>query len=101
MVKTNEKFDVTITATDIAVIDFWAPWCGPCRTIGPIIESIDKSNPDVTVKKINVDENQDLAVGFNIRSIPALLFFKNGKVVERLTGVNSKEKIQTIIDKLK
>ena len=101
MVKTDNKFDAMISATDVAVIDFWAPWCGPCRTLGPIITRIKDDNDDITVGKVNVDDNQDLAIHYNIRSIPAVLFFKNGKVAERLIGINSKEKIQGVINGLK
>ena len=71
------------------LIDFWAEWCGPCRMMGPIIENFKKNNDDVEVVKINIDENRDAAVQFQIRSIPTLVVIKDGKQIWRNSGVLS------------
>ncbi len=77
----------------VALVDFYADWCGPCRILGPMLEEIDKQNKDKNVKllKINVDENQQLAGMFGVMSIPTVIIFKDGKVVEQKVGVQPKE----------
>ena len=83
------------------VVDFWAPWCGPCRTVGPTIEELaEHFEGKVKVGKLNVDENQKTAADFKIRSIPSVLLFTNGKVVETLVGAQSKSTYQEAIDKV-
>ncbi|MBA3751132.1 MAG: thioredoxin [Nitrosopumilus sp.] len=73
-------------------IDFWAEWCGPCRMVGPVVEEIAQSYPDkVKVVKVNVDENQDIAMKYGIQSIPSLLVLKNGKEVGRTIGAAPKD----------
>lgn len=87
----------------VKVIDFWAPWCGPCKTLTPIVDSLidDYSgNELVNIEKINVDENPDSAQEFNVRGIPTLVFMKDGEEVARFTGVQSKEKISSKIQDL-
>ena len=80
--------------TPVAVVDFWATWCGPCRILSPTVDEIAAElEGKVTVAKCNLDDCEEVAAEYGIRSIPTLLFFKNGEVVDRLVGVNPKEVI--------
>ncbi len=88
---TNDTFDSTI-AEGVTMVDFWAPWCGPCRMIAPIVEELaDEFEGKATVAKVNTDEEQDIAVKFGIRSIPTTLFFKNGELVDQMVGASGKD----------
>ena len=83
------------------VVDFWAEWCGPCKMIAPLLDEIAREKADaVKVAKVNVDENQSLSLKYNIRAIPALLFFKNGQLRDQLTGVTSKKDLLNRIEAL-
>ena len=75
------------------LLDFWAPWCGPCRMVVPIVEEIADERPDIKVGKINVDEEAELASRFGIMSIPTLVVIENGKIVDQAMGARSKEAI--------
>ena len=75
------------------LLDFWAPWCAPCRMVAPIIEEITGERPDIKVGKINVDEQPELASKFGIMSIPTLVVMKNGKIVQQVSGVRPKNAI--------
>lgn len=93
-VKTNEEFDAAV-ATGKVLVDFWAPWCGPCRMMGEKITSeIEPSLPDLTVVKINVDEAPELAARFGVMSIPTLLCYSNGQKVAEFVGVTSLQEIK-------
>lgn len=85
----------------ITVLDFWAPWCGPCKMLGPIIDDLSANNQDITIGKINVDENSKTAIEYGVRNIPTILFFKNGEVIDKIVGIKSKIEFQTKIDGLK
>ncbi len=83
------------------IIDFWATWCGPCQMVGPMIEELaTEFDGRIIIGKVNVDENSDLPSQYGIRNIPTILFFKNGQVVNKLVGVQSKAKLQEEANKL-
>jgi thioredoxin 1 len=99
---TDSSFEKEVLKSSLPVlVDFWAPWCGPCRMLGPIVEEIAKEyHGKVVVGKMNTDENPDVASKFNISAIPSMLFFKGGKVVEQMVGVHSKKDIKIKLDAL-
>ena len=103
IINLNESnFDREVTQHDKPVIvDFWAEWCGPCKMIAPLLDEIAREKVDtIKVAKVNVDENQSLSFKYNIRAIPALLFFKNGQLRDQVTGVASKKDLLIRIEAL-
>lgn len=97
---TDANFDQEVIQSKIpVVVDFWAPWCGPCRFVSPIIEELAKEYEDkVKVGKLNVDENQETAGKYGIMSIPSILIFKNGNPVKTMVGAQGKENYKKEID---
>jgi len=90
----KENFEAEVMGSEKPVLlDFWAPWCGPCRMVGPIIDEIAEENDHIKVGKVNVDEEAELANRFGVMSIPSLFVIKNGEIVAQSVGARSKEQI--------
>jgi thioredoxin len=83
---TKENFEQTVNGNPMVVVDFWAPWCGPCRGFAPVFEKASETHPDVVFGKINSDEQQELAAAFNIRSIPTLMVFREKVILFQQAG---------------
>ena len=99
---TEQNFDEALSRQHgVMMVDFWAEWCGPCRAISPVLEALAKeSEGNVTVAKINVDENPGLAARYGIRSIPTILFVKQGKVADQVIGAVPRAKLKDKLDAL-
>ena len=97
---TETSFDEVLVATEgLVMVDFWAEWCGPCRAIAPVLEELAAASEGrVTLMKVNVDENHGLAARYGIQSIPTILFFKEGAVVDRVLGAAPKAVLQSIVN---
>ena len=91
---TLENFEAEVIKSDMPVlVDFWASWCGPCRMLSPIVDQIAEERTDIKVGKVNVDEQEELAMRYGIMSIPTLIVFKNGEIVKKTMGVQPKAAI--------
>ena len=99
---TDQNFDQEVLKSKVPVlVDFWAPWCGPCQMMGPLIEELAKEldSSKVKIAKLNVDDNQVIAGKYQVMSIPTFLVFKAGEVVDQMVGGVSKEKLKEMIEK--
>ncbi|MEM7101814.1 MAG: thioredoxin [Bacteroidota bacterium] len=96
---TDNNFDVEVTESGkLAVVDFWAVWCGPCRMLAPVIEALAEENVDVVVGKLDVDNNPEISQRYGIRSLPTVLLLRDGEIVDKQIGVTTKAVLQDKID---
>jgi thioredoxin 1 len=96
---TDTSFQAEVLEADTPVlVDFWAPWCGPCRVVAPVLEEIAAERPDLKIVKLNVDENQQTAAQFEVLSIPTLILFKHGQVAKKVIGAYPKRKLEAELE---
>ena len=88
-----------LSKNGLTLVDFWATWCGPCRMIAPIVEELAAETEGVTFAKVNVDENPDVAMGLGIQAIPTLFLFRDGRAVDRVVGVQTKQALKAMIER--
>ncbi len=97
---TDSDFDKVVSAGKPVFVDFWAPWCGPCRLVGPIVEELAPTYAGkAVIGKLNVDDNPNVAQRFGVTSIPTMMMFKDGKLVDRMVGAAPKTALQSFIDR--
>ena len=96
---TDANFQAEVIESDQPVlVDFWAPWCGPCRVVGPVLEEIASERDDLRIVKLNVDENQQTAANFEVLSIPTLILFKGGQVAKKVIGAYPKKRLEAELE---
>ena len=97
----KDNFEATITDNDIVIVDFWAPWCGPCKSFAPIYETVSEKHDDVVFAKINTEDQQELGASFNIRSIPTLMIFREKIVIFSQAGALPESALEEILGKVR
>jgi thioredoxin 1 len=96
---TDAQFDAEVTKSEkLVLVDFWAPWCGPCRLVAPVLEEINAEREDLRIVKLNIDDNQQTAAAYGIMAIPTMLVFRNGQEAARIQGAMPKKRIEAQID---
>ena len=95
---TKDNFEETITNNDFVIIDFWAPWCGPCRSFAPTYDKVSEDHEDIVFAKVNTEEEQELAMHFQVRSIPTLMIFRDGKVQAMKVGALTKGQLKAFVE---
>ena len=96
---TDNNFQAEVLESEQPVlVDFWAPWCGPCRVVGPVLEEIASERDDLRIVKLNVDENQQTAAAFEVLSIPTMILFKNGQVAKKVIGAYPKKRLESELE---
>jgi thioredoxin 1 len=98
---THENFHEVVTSNDIVIIDFWAPWCGPCRAFAPVYEKMSESNSDVVFAKVNTEEQRELAGHFQIRSIPTLMVFREKVIIFSQPGALPVSALESVVKQVK
>ncbi len=98
---TKDNFEQVVTSNPTVVVDYWAPWCGPCRGFAPIFERVAQANPDVVFAKVNTDEEQEIGSHFQIRSIPTLMVFREQIIVFSQPGALPQSALEQIVEKAK
>ena len=98
---TAENFEEKVTGSAITIIDFWAPWCGPCKAFGPVYEEVSNEHPDVMFAKVNTEAEQGLAAQFNIRSIPTLMVIRDNIVIFSQAGALAKPALEDLVKQIK
>jgi thioredoxin len=98
---TKDNFEQTVNGNPIVIVDFWAPWCGPCRGFAPVFEKASEAHPDVVFAKVNSDEQQELAGAFNIRSIPTLMVFREKVILFQQAGALPGQALEQVLTQAK
>jgi thioredoxin 1 len=93
----DQSFKSEVESGGTVLVDFWAPWCGPCKMIAPVLEELSTELPEVKIAKLNVDDNQESASRFGVMSIPTLIIFKDGQPVDKVVGFQSKDALKNVL----